>query len=254
MGYPEPAASGPALRLLAQLLSLIGPLREVAEHAVMWLPVSRRGRLLDVGCGSGLFLERMRGFGWQVTGVETNPRARAVATRRLGAGAPIFADLSDAALAPGSFDAITLSHVIEHVEDPMNTLRRCATLLSPGGLLVCVTPNTASLGARSFGASWLHWDPPRHLHVFDPETLERAVSEAGLEIQQSSTPSSTAHFVWQASTLLERRGRLPGVRVSGVSPALFVESVLFWALEWAMTRLGRPVGEEVLVVGQKAPA
>jgi SAM-dependent methyltransferase len=261
MGYPEPPATDLVERGLGRLLSWVGPLREIAEHAVMWLPVSRRGRLLDVGCGSGAFLARMRDFGWQIEGVEPDSAAREAARARLTAvrgGEPggevrIAGDLDDPSIEPG-FDAITLSHVIEHVPDPVSSLRRCAELLAPGGLLVCVTPNSASLGARSFGASWLHWDPPRHLHLFDPATLERAVEEAGLLVQQVSTPGSTAHFVWQASTLIERRGRLPGARVRGVSPALFAESLAFWAFEYALTRLGRLVGEEVLVIAEKAPA
>lgn len=251
MGYPEPPATDFLERSLARALAWIGPLREVAEHAVMWLPVSRRGRLLDVGCGAGDFLTRMSDFGWRVTGVEPDEKARTAASARLR-GATVVGDLFDPALEPASFDALTLAHVIEHVADPEATLRRCAELLAPGGLLVCVTPNTGSLGARSFGAAWLHWDPPRHLHLFEPANLSKLVQQVGLDLQQVSTPGSTAHFVWQASTLIERRGRLPGARVSGkVSPSLFAESLGFWLLEYGLTRIGRPVGEEVLVVGEK---
>jgi 2-polyprenyl-3-methyl-5-hydroxy-6-metoxy-1,4-benzoquinol methylase len=254
MGYPEPPATDAIERLLARLLSFVGPLREIAEHAVMWLPVARRGRLLDVGCGSGTFLERMRDFGWQVAGVEPDPKAREAARARLGPDLTLVESLENEALHVDSFDAVTLSHVIEHVPDPVDTLRKCQRLLIPGGLLVCVTPNTASLGARSFGKGWLHWDPPRHLHLFDPATLERALSDAGLSIQQVSTPGSSAHFVWQASTLLERRGKLPGAQVSGISPTLWLESIAFWALEYLLTGVGRMVGEEVVIVGEKTRA
>jgi hypothetical protein len=59
--------------------------------------------------------------------------------------------------------------------------------------------------------------------------------------------------VWQASTLLERQGRLPNLDLSGVSPALLLESLGFWALEYVLTRIGRRCGEEVLVVAE-APA
>ena len=252
MGVPESA--DPTQVWLGQLLSWIGPLREIAEHSVMWLPISRRGRLLDVGCGSGAFLLYMQDCGWQVAGVEPDPRAREQTKRRLGDAAQIVASLEDPSLQPDSFSAVTLSHVIEHVVDPAATLRQCHRLLEPGGLLECVTPNTASLGARSFGPAWLHWDPPRHLHLFDPVTLERVVREAGFSVERVATPASTAHFVWQASALLERQGRLPGARVSGVSPALWLESIGFWALEYALTRLGRRCGEEVLVTGEKPRA
>ena len=74
MGYRD-AVGDPLERRLGWWLSWIGPLREVARHGVMWLPAERRGRLLDVGCGSGLFLEHMRGLGWTVSGVDTDPEA-----------------------------------------------------------------------------------------------------------------------------------------------------------------------------------
>jgi 2-polyprenyl-3-methyl-5-hydroxy-6-metoxy-1,4-benzoquinol methylase len=250
LGYPELPATDPLERGLAWLLSLAAPLREIAERGVMWLP-PRKGRLLDVGCGSGVFLARMRDFGWQVAGVEPDPRARKAAARRLGGDVPVAAGLDDGLLAGGGFDAVTLAHVIEHVPDPLATLRACAGLLRPGGTLVCVTPNTRSLGARSFGASWLHWDPPRHLHLFAPGLLADTVGRAGLAVQRVSTPASTAHFVWRASALIERQGRLPGARTAGASPALWLESLGFLAVELALTRLGRRCGEEVLVVAEK---
>jgi 2-polyprenyl-3-methyl-5-hydroxy-6-metoxy-1,4-benzoquinol methylase len=252
MGVPE--CADPTQLWLGQILSLLGPLREIAEHSVMWLPVSRRGRVLDVGCGSGSYLLRMRDCGWDVSGVEPDPKARNASKRQLGEDAHIVATLDDPSLKPGSFTAVTLSHVIEHVPDPVATLRACHRLLAPGGLLACVTPNTASLGARSFGPAWLHWDPPRHLHLFDPDTLTRVVGDAGFVIERCTTPGSSAHFVWQASALLERQRRLPGARVSGVSPTLWLESIGFWALEYALTLAGRRCGEEVLVMGQKPAA
>lgn len=254
MGYPEPPGSDLLERMLARVLAWIPPLVEIAEHAVLWLPVSRRGRLLDVGCGDGAFLERMRDFGWEIAGAEPDPRARRAAAARLGPDVPLATELDDPVLQAESFDAVTLSHVIEHVPDPLATLRDCTRLLAPGGLLVCLTPNTASLGARSFGPHWLHWDPPRHLHLFDPDSLAELVTGCGLALQRVSSPGSSAHFVWQASTLLERRGRLPGARVSEVSPSLWAESLGFWMLEYVLTWLGRRVGEELLVVGEKARA
>ncbi len=251
MGYPPAPGAHPLERWLGQLLSWIGPLREIAEHGVMWMPVSRRGRLLDIGCGSGLFLERMRDFGWQVTGVEPDAAAASAAVKRLGDDVLVVGDIDDSALASQSFDAVTLSHVIEHVPDPVGTQRKCRDLLAPTGTLVCVTPNSRSLGARSFGASWLHWDPPRHLNVFDHASLEQAFRDAGFGVERTATPTSTAHFVWQASTLIERRGRIPGVDLSGVSPTLLLESIGFWALEYALTLIGRRWGEEVLVVAKR---
>ena len=82
-------------------------------------------------------------------------------------------------------------------------------------------------------------------------SLGQAIREAGLEIEHVGTPGSSAHFVWQASSLIERRGRVPDADVSGASPALVLESIAFWALEYALTRLGRHCGEEVLAVAKR---
>ncbi len=240
--------------LLARgLLQWIGPLREIAEHGVMWLPGGTPGRLLDVGCGAGAFLARMQDLGWQVFGVEPDPTGARATRKKLGRDGVVAADIGACELPVASFDAITLSHVIEHLPDPGDTLRACRRLLKPGGTLVCATPNTGGLGARSFGEHWLHWDPPRHLQLYDPETLTRQIQEAGFDVRRVATPSSSAHFVWQASTLLERRGRLPDIDLSGISPSLVAESIGFWAWEYALTRLGRRCGEEVLVIAELAP-
>ena len=80
--------------------------------------------------------------------------------------------------------------------------------------------------------------------------LERAVREAGLEVERVATPGSTAHFVWLASNLIKRNGRFPDGDLSGVSPVLRLTGIAFWALEYALTRIGRRCGEEVLVVAR----
>ena len=257
LGFPAPEGADPrdrrAERLLARgLLQWIGPLREIAEHGVMWLPGATPGRLLDVGCGAGSFLARMQELGWQVTGVEPDPAGARATREKLGQGRVVAANLGSCELQAESFDAITLSHVIEHLPDPADALRTCLRLLRPGGTLVCTTPNAGGLGARSFGEHWMHWDPPRHLQLYDPDTLERQIREAGFDVRRVATPSSSAHFVWQASTLLERRGRLPNIDLSGVSPSLLAESIGFWAWEHALTRLGRRCGEEVSVIAERA--
>ena len=123
-------------------------------------------------------------------------------------------------------------------------------MVTPGIEVGYCIARKSPLRARSFGASWLHWDPPRHLHLFTPELLEQTVARAGLRVERVATPASTAHFVWRASALIERNGRLPGARATGASPALWLESLGFLAVEHLAARLGRRCGEEVLVIAR----
>ena len=137
------------------------------------------GRLLDVGCGNGGFLLQMREVGWQVCGVEPDPKSAAQAA---AAGLDVrMGLLEDAALPAEHFDGITLNHVIEHLHDPIAALREGLRVLKPGGTISISTPNLQSRGYQLFGADWVGLDPPRHLVVFTPNSLRLALVSCGFE-------------------------------------------------------------------------
>ena len=147
------------------------------ERLVRDLPAPKPGaRLLDVGCGNGEFLARMREVGWTVVGHDLDPKA-AAATR--GQGIEVVLGPLDRGAFDGQFDVVTLSHVIEHVHDPIALLRTCRELLAPGGKLWIATPNVHALGLKRFGIHWIGLDSPRHLIVFSRQSLELALRRAG---------------------------------------------------------------------------
>ena len=147
----------------------------------------RTGRLLDVGCGNGRLLAAMRWAGWLVEGVEPDERAAAHA-RSLGLTVH-SGTLEDAGFPASSFDAITMTHVLEHLPDPVEALQRCRELLRPGGRLWLATPNLASPGHRRYGAGWLGLDPPRHLVLMTPSSLRWSLESAGFEVELLRPPS-----------------------------------------------------------------
>lgn len=237
-------------RWLARLLSWLGPTRQLAQGSVMWLPARLRGRLLDVGCGSGAFLSHMQKLGWQVAGVEPDPKGAQQARKLLGI-TEVYEDVAGDELAADSFDAVTLSHVAEHLLDPDEILRGCLRVLKPGGRLVVTTPNAASLGRRCFGRNWIHWDPPRHIQLFTIATLEQTVERSGFKVISASTPSSSAHFVWQMSLKIRAEGTTTGLRVEQPSTSLLLGSVLFLAGEYLLSLIGLHCGEELLITAEK---
>ncbi len=131
---------------------------------------ARAGTLLDVGCGRGLFLDRMRRGGWLVHGTEYDDDSALGARETYGldvrCGNP-----GEAGFPPGSFDVVTMSHVLEHLPQPAEALGQCRRLLRPGGLLVVAVPNLSSLQARAGKGDWFHLDPPHHLFHFTEEGL-----------------------------------------------------------------------------------
>ncbi len=139
------------------------------------------GRVLDVGCSTGLFLHEMALGGWRAEGVELTPSAVRYARERFGL-AVFEGMLEDAPLVPGSFDAVTYWDVLEHVYSPAATLARTAALLAPGGIVAINVPNWDSADRRLFGRHWQGYDPPRHLYVFTRRTLGALLDRAGFDV------------------------------------------------------------------------
>jgi len=164
------------------------------------------GRLLDVGCATGVFLDGMRRRGWRVWGVDINAKVAQYARERLGLDV-FVGQLEEAAFPARSFDVVTLWDVLEHVPDPRRTLTEVARILRPGGLLVLSLPDPDCLEARLFGPYWAGWDVPRHLHLFPLPVLERLLDEIGFQGAEVSYFTGR-YYVFVLSTELWLRERL----------------------------------------------
>jgi len=154
------------------------------------------GRLLDVGCAVGTFLNGMRKYGqWVLQGVEINAHAAEVARNKYGLDV-FTGTLEQAPFPDQSFDVITLWDVLEHLHDPMASLNKIQSLLKGDGILVMRVPNGNSLDAKIFKRHWAGLDIPRHLTVFTPGTLELALKGAGFQsIERSYSSGSYTTFL-----------------------------------------------------------
>ena len=192
-----------------RFIPLVAPSRgAIVAREVRDLPATPGGRLLDVGCGSGAFLIYMAALGWRAEGVDPDPAAVAGAREaglRVTQGTLADVDPGEHA---GAFDAVTLSHVIEHLHDPADNLRRINHLLRPGGLLWIATPNLEALGLRRFGRDWLGLDPPRHLVLFTRASLEQLVRSEGFDPLRPPLASPHAWQMFSQSAAIAQ-GRLP---------------------------------------------
>jgi SAM-dependent methyltransferase len=139
------------------------------------------GNVLDVGCATGGYLVMMQARGWQVSGIEPNLEAAARARQRLGPQAVCRKHLEEAQYPADTFDLITLWDVLDHVQNPLEALRKVKIWLRSEGLLVVGVPDPGSWDARVFGDAWLGWDAPRHLYVFPERTLLAILEEIGFQ-------------------------------------------------------------------------
>lgn len=165
----------------------------------------RKGRILDIGCGRGLFLSIMRKDGWDVAGTEFDEETASYASRSFGIpvrhGDPPAWGLTDE-----SFDVITINHVLEHIRNPAETLRACGRLLRTGGLLVAAVPNIFSLQAAAGNDAWFHLDMPYHLYHFSEDGLVRLLRENSFRISRIRRfDLEHGPFGW-LQTLLNRSG------------------------------------------------
>ena len=127
------------------------------------------------------WLLSMRHLGWDVEGLDFDENAVRAAEQR---GLHVHSgSLEDQCYPDNSFDAITLSHVIEHVfRDLIHTVRECFRILKTGGKLVLLTPNNTSMSHHIFKASWRGLEPPRHLHIFSLRSLSGLFARSGFSI------------------------------------------------------------------------
>lgn len=150
--------------------------RKIVENACG----QRKGKILDIGCGTGYFAATMKKGGWEVTGIEPDIKARDFASGQFGLDVKSPGLISE--LPSGSFDCITMWHVLEHLHDPSGYAAEIKRLLKPGGLCLSALPNCSSFDAKHYRESWAAYDVPRHLWHFIPETFRIFAEKNGFRI------------------------------------------------------------------------
>jgi SAM-dependent methyltransferase len=245
-GRPTPGLA----QVCALATRLHAGLIDQADLLIRYLSASATGagaRLLDVGCGHGEALGFLTTLGWRATGVEIDPLAVEAARAR---GLDVIqGEIASAGLADSSFDAVTSSHVIEHVHDPRAFLVEGRRVLREGGVLVAVTPNSRSELSARHRRNWRGLEPPRHLVLFNADNLTRLAADAGfrqVSVKRTARLASLMHITSEgiAAQDVQQPGGRSGWR-------LWLEAKLLEARMIRDLRRGQAEGEELVLIAHK---
>jgi 2-polyprenyl-3-methyl-5-hydroxy-6-metoxy-1,4-benzoquinol methylase len=146
-------------------------LRLIEQHQ----PV--KGKILDIGAGTGDFLLEAKNKNWETVGVEPNEKAKLIAIKK----GVLFADTIEK-LESNSFDVITLWHVLEHVPDVVHQVAELKRLLKPSGTLIIAVPNFKSFDAKYYKTFWAAYDVPRHLWHFSKTAIEKLFDKQNMNL------------------------------------------------------------------------
>jgi 2-polyprenyl-3-methyl-5-hydroxy-6-metoxy-1,4-benzoquinol methylase len=184
------------------------------------------GRLLDIGCSLGYFVEAANARGWQASGVEISPYA-AEEARGLGLDVKTGV-LKQAGYPDKSFDCVTMWDVLEHVPDPTAHMLEVRRVLGDGGLVVIGTPNLGHILFRAKRERWRHLKPREHIFYFKSSSIARLLRKTGFDVVQSPVLGGRSFPGSRAATLKNAFGRIAQPNdvmiIYGVTNALEIPS------------------------------
>lgn len=173
-----------------------------------------KGRLLDIGSGTGYFAATMKRYGWDVSGIEINEKAREFSAAHFDLNVMPPEDMS--LLKSESFDCITLWHVLEHFHYPYRYMTEIYRLLKPEGSCIIALPDCTSYDADYYKGYWAAWDVPRHLLHFSPSTFGIFANKTGFRLQEIKTLPLDVFYIsllserYKGSKLYFLRGIIKG--------------------------------------------
>lgn len=201
------------------------------------LKFKKEGKVLEVGCSTGIMLSLLKNLGWEVVGVEISKKAAEVAAKR---GIPVTVrDFMQTNLSE-KYDLVILNHTLEHMEYPVRVLEKIKSLLSPSGLLYIDLPNFGGLSAKLLGTNWPLLLPDEHLWHFSEKALKLLLKKTGFKIV----------YVEKASGIWDYGDPFHGLLLSLLNfKKRFFKEFITAVPSWIVSKFG--MGSDLMVIARR---
>ena len=174
-------------------------LKHILGFEIRAIPPTPVGRLLEIGCANGAYMEQMCHAGWSVEGIEFSETATQQARAR---GFSVQAATVETAQAPAQpVDIVAAWMVLEHLHEPVSALRKVRNWVKPDGYLIASVPDAGALERRVFGNRWYALQLPNHLYHFTPRSLERVLNCAGWKLERVRWQRNCNNLLWSIEYL-----------------------------------------------------
>lgn len=198
---------------------------------------AKQGRVLEIGCSTGIMLKLLQNRGWKVKGVEISPKSAGAAKKR---GIEVMVGDFSKLEFKEKFDLVILNHTLEHLENPIDVIKKINNLLSPEGLFYIDVPNFGGLSAKLLGKNWPLLLPREHLWHFTDKSLKILLGKLGFEII----------FVEKASGIWDYGNPFLGIWLSLINlKKRFFKEVTTAIPSWIVTKLG--LGSDLMIIAKK---
>ena len=236
--YGYELAQQPLQKIAWRLFFLFPTAVLKSTWGILLFPKAHYGKtILDVGCGNGRFLAVMEKLGWNVYGVEPDTSSLHISRKLIGSR--VYPSLDDILALDVQFDIITMNHVLEHIDTPLAVLEKCGQMLKPDGCIGICVPNWLSCTHRLFKKYWHALEPPRHVTMYEPDTLRMLIHRSGFSVSALQTTSIRDKNSAFSKSYRNKYGRSPSfvlvvlwnifLIIKGLVNKKSGEEILLWA-------------------------
>lgn len=228
---------------LVRRLLFINRERENLEYMLL---KKFKGRVLEIGCGNGERLYKLKKYGFLAEGVEIDEKAANIAEKKYDL--KIYrGDIRELNIPSDSFDFIIMNHVLEHISEPISFLKECKRIIKRGGKIILTTPNFDSYSHKYFKQYWRGLEPPRHLYLYTLGSLDILCKKAGLNKSKIWTSTAKTEFIIGDSIRLEKK-------IKGIYNLFFSDIIKIWYLQVKIRLLNffkKDAGDECVLIAEK---